>query len=689
MAAEEWKSYTVKTKSTWGDTWTLQPHLICTQLRMAVMPTIDSASLLWRIGTMLQGATDYYARYGPIDLVGKYVRIEIPSIGVDWVGYVANEGDSRSADQDNAGNRVIAVEDQQFTAVGLEWFLTRTQIDSTVYYVDESDVVRVQRPVGFNAGSGSGRDILSAERGNKDSRDGVFTSLFAKDPDNSEEWTADEIVEHILFYHGPEDESGFSAPVLFEIDANAAQYLEWYNPTVATEDRTVFQVLNEIIDRRRGLVWWLEYTDGEDIAYIHITSSLASSIALPGGGTIPAALTDTTYNFDQDIAVARASVRSDGSQKYDRVKVRGARRRSVMTVSVADGNLEESWSSSEESAYKTAEGSDPDKNDRFRQANRFDRVYQAFTIPSEWNGRAGDGQGGTQYYVSPELAPGGISTAETQTYNVHGLRVLRTTPLKAGFDYTDATNPTSNLPANTKPEYLQPFGLAKHDDKFVFIDRSANHIDEDASEGSRLKYSYALRTLAGEPGFEVKPGGGLPHALAKNHFDSGSPGESNVEPEIDFEEMIFTVCVEWDSYCEGVWPVAVPTASPVQTLVIYAGDRYRLDWLAENTVFDIDDQGGTRTVTTGGPLQDDRRILEDLAQLALQWYSVPRASLDLSFRNVQKPANIGTLITDIGTSLEETAKTVNATVSQLTFNPEEGTSAFTAGYAELDFGGLV
>lgn len=690
MAAENWKSYTVSTKPTWGAAWTVQPHLICTQLTRAVMPTIDSASLLWRVGSILQPGQSTYADYSPLDLIGSYVRIEIPDVSVDWVGYIATEGNSRGADRDELGGRVLSIQDQQFTAVGLEWFLGRAQVDSAVYYASANAGLRIERPVGYNIGSGESRSISYEARGNRDTRTSDGQWVFAEDPDHAAPWNALQIVDSLLHHHGPRDQTGAPAPIPFGTDiVEADAYLEWYFPAVQTENRTVLEVLNAVIDRRRGLVWWLEYTNGDPKVTVRVSSGLSSSIVLPSGSTIPAAISTSAYNFDQDVAVVSARVNNDGSQRYDRVRVRGARRQSVMTVSIADGNLETSWSASAEAAYKTAEGSDPDKNDRFRQANQFNRVYQAFRIPANWDGTAGNGQGGGKGFVSPLLPPGSTSVIDGEPYNLHGLRMLRTMPLKAGFDYTNATSPTSNLPANTKPEYLQPFCLAKHDGKFVFLDRSAGHIDEDTSDSEKLKYSYGMRPMIGEPGFIVRSGGGLPHSLAKNHFDSGSPGESNVEPELDYDEMLFTVCAEWDSYCEGYWPLAVPTATPVQQLLIYTSDRYRLDWLAVNTVYDIDDQGAAKTVGTGGPLQDDRRILEDLARLAYDWYQVSRATLSLEFSNVQEPVALGTLITEIGTSGQPTAQSANATVSQITMQPESGTSSLAAGYAELDFGGLV
>ena len=687
---EAWKSYTVSTKAAWGDSWTAQPHLICNQLQRSVMPTIDSASLSWRVGDLIQAGESTLAYVAPLDLVGQYVRIAISGLSVDWVGYIASEAQQHGADRDDGGDRVTAFQDQSFTAVGLEWFLSRAQVDSAVFYKTASTQDRIERAIGYNLGAGDGRSINYATRGNKDTRVSSGQHVFAQDPDHAELWNALQIVDSVLHWHGPRDNAGDPSPLPFATDIiEADAYLEWFTPSVRTEGRTVLDVLSEVLDRRRGLVWWLDYADADPQVTVRVSSSLSAAITLPSGEEIPAADSSSAYNFDQDQAVVQAVVNRDGSQKYDRIRVRGARRRSVMTVSISDGNLEENWKAEAETAYNAAEGTNADTNDRFRQANQFERVYRAFRIPADWDGRASDGNGGSLDYVSPSLAAGSVSILGGEPFNLHGLRCLRTMPLLAGYDYTTASSPVSNLPANTLPEFLQPFCLAKHDDKYVFLDRAANHIDEDESTSEKLKYSYAMRPLADEPGFEVIPGGGLPHALAKNHFDPDTDGASNITPELDYEDLIFTVCCEWDSHCEGFWPAAVPSAAPVQQLVIYVSDRYRLDWLAKHTVFDIDDDGTPKTVTTGGPLQDDRRPLEDLARLAFDWYQAPRATLDIGYANMQEPLALGTLITTIGTPGDTSEQTVNATVSQITHQPEVGTSSLTAGYAELDFGGLV
>jgi hypothetical protein len=124
----------------------------------------------------------------------------------------------------------------------------------------------------------------------------------------------------------------------------------------------------------------------------------------------------------------------------------------------------------------------------------------------------------------------------------------------------------------------------------------------------------------------------------------------------------------------------------MSTLYINIGERARLDWMAANTVWDIQD-GALKKTTTGGPLRDDRNLCVQLAQLAYEWYGQSRAQVSMQTNRVEAPPNIGTLITTIGTGAAQ--ETVNAVVSQVTFNLAAGTTNWSAGFEELDFTSLV
>ena len=175
----------------------------------------------------------------------------------------------RDGVQNVAGDNKFTGECQLFEVVGLEWFLDRRQIDSSLIFKsgvdspdqDHPDYVRVDRALKFNGGESQTIDMKAAHRGNR-STDTNFVGLyvFTDDPTTSNKWKANEIVDYLLGYHTPLDKDGHAAPIHFELDfGNSFDALKAWEPTLTAERKTVFQLLNEIASPRRGLCWWLEY----------------------------------------------------------------------------------------------------------------------------------------------------------------------------------------------------------------------------------------------------------------------------------------------------------------------------------------------------------------------------------------------------------------------------------------------
>ena len=699
--------YTVYIKLNWEDPWVGQPYLICESLVRGVLPRIDQATLRWNVGRIKQTDAQFFEEYYHFFLMGYYVKIEIPGevrsgYPIIWVGQVVEEGSVRYGDKPDptilsAGGKLLELEDQHFTALHISWLLSRNQIDSSFVYAADRNQTELpprelQRAFGYNNGLGDGRTADFSNRWNRDFRPYTVnqTPVFAQISSYGAAWNGYQILQNVLKYHSSKDGAGDAAPLAFVIDSSAEPYLH-HEPTIRTEGRSALDVINSVLDPRRGLVSWFEYNPETDtVVTLFVSSGFPDDITLPSDRIFPKSLVISDYDFDNASNVRHASATTDGRTKYDRVKVRGAMRTSTFTVSVRDDNLIPSWSDAQEEAYRKAADSDNDiTNDRVRKQIRFERVYQAFRIPDWWPGWASGLENAPMGYVNPKLTPGSVVVGDKEPFNVYGLRLARETPLKAGWDYTKAQAPSSGLlPLQSEPEFLKSFAVAKHGEKYIFLDKASGHVDEDGYESNTLAASYSMRPLFGEPGIEISPNTGLPHSLAENHFSAnlahGNARPSSTEPEIDYFNILFTICVEFDSYCEGVWPNTAVAASPLAELVVYIGDKVRLDWLAEGTVIDINDDGSPKTCETGGPVQDDRVICEDIAKIAYEWYSLERSKLSIEFNVLSEAIPIGALIRRIGTVGTKTEKTVNASVTRIVHNLHKGTTHMTASYAELD-----
>lgn len=672
--------YFVYTKTRLSDAeWSEQPHLVCDTLVLGVAPTLTEASLRYEFGTMAREDETTATYQPPLDLLRKFVRITVPSLSIGWVGVVLQQGGMYGPLEDVGGTRQ-AYGTQQFSAVGLEWFLMRKTIN---YSMIANVPSRIERAIGYNTGIGNGRGVHYEDRANQHN-DEVFGPLLfnAADKDHAVIWNGKYIAQSLLFAYPLIDKDDKLEPCEFVLTNE--NYLEPFTPTIEVEGHSVWQALNDLINPSRGLQWRLEYDDALNQAEIIVNSMATASISIPGGGTLPAASSQIALT-DTDATEWRVSINQRGDRRYDNVVCRGARRRAVFTVSIESENLEPSWRSADETAYKAAVGTDPEVNDAYREGNRFERVYQCFQIPPDWNGASNDG--GSVPTVSdpacPTVPQGSTSIVGVEPISMPGLRLLRTLPIRVGYDYDDATAPTARDPDNIYSEWQRPFAVIDDDGEGTW---RFTHATGKTNDDGEKRSGFSFTVLDGTPGIQFSPPQGMPHTLALNHFDPDTDGESDQVPLVDYATVRCTVCGEWDSFCEAKYPLADGDSDPLQTLYISIGERARFDWLADGTVFDINN-GSLETVSNGGPLRDDRELCEQVARIAYEWYGVERADVQIRSALTEAPVNVGDLITVIGNGAA--AVTVNAVVSQITYSLEQGGTIISAGFAELDIAGLV
>lgn len=692
MAAREFAldSCNVYIRLNWSDAWTLREDLICLNLTLTLGNAIDSADILFRSGEILEIGSPGFLTIAPIDLEGWYVKVEpLMSPQTPWVGFIVGESKDSFGAKDEGTGLMVYGADQVFSAVGIEYLLDRRQVITAVHY--GTPEYRTQRPIGFNMGFGSGRDSSQMPKGNKDTRLGTSgIASFSEDFSHAEEWTAENCVRYLLEFQGPSDATySASQPAIVPDLLHFASYLSWFTPIVPLEGRTVLAVLREIISPRRGLVWWLQYNLLDNNLELHINSVAQANVSLPGSVTLPAAHSQISIDTDVDPTIANVRFGKDRTNKYDRIRVRGARRVSVCTLSPADGNIVEGWNTSVyEGDYRAANSlTTAEAADRYRRAESFAHVYTRFLIASNWDGQSRDGSGaGTFEFACPQMPQGSTSIVDTEQFTISGLRLLRTLPLRQGWDYTTAASPVANDGSNDPAEFMLPFAIIKHGSKWLPMDRAAGQLDEGTTGSPRLKNSYNLRILDTTPGVEIVAQGAMPHALAKNHFNTGTPAPSKTKVEVDYEDMRLTLALEWDAYCEGFHPDTNPATSPLEELVINIGERARLDYLAAGTVFDVEDTT-IKTVTTGGPLRDDRQLCRQIAQVAYEWYQLPRVSFTMQFHTTNYGAELGDFVTVFGSGA--TLRTALSTITQIQHDFMAGKTTFSGGFEELDFAGIA
>lgn len=699
--------------------WVPEPDVYCDEL-VRRTNAYSTAVLRYELGEVFQTGGTAFLNYIPIDLPGKFIRILVDQPdGLDqvvWMGYVTGTATDRDGVKNVAGTNKLQGSTQYLSAVGWEYFLNRDQINSAVIF----DKIRIERALVFNGGASGDRDSNSTERGNMQpdfNSEGQI--VFADGSDGFETALLADVIDHLLFYHGPRDKDGTKRPTSFELQDVGIDIASMVCPRLPTERKTVFQLLNELLSPARGFCWWVEPDPDFPFstpAKVRIATLGDDDITLPNGSTLPKNPDQQTADFDTQLDVDTGNMKQDLSRRYHQVIVRGERMTSTFTVGFVDydgeneytRSLAKDWTDAAETEYKQAAAVvmdagayaalSPDQkqkeNDALRRDERHYRVYSAMRIPPTWDGKSGDGAGGTRNWAIPVLSSTG-SVLSGKPLAVRYLRLHTHTRLIRGANYHDLTNLHDPTPAGSDPEFKPTFGLIKvatSPDRYQYIEKLANAKFANSTPVSdKIDGGFHVHIEQNSPGILIKPNGGLSHRAALNHWTSSEP--TGVEPQVDYATLRVTVTAEVDAYCEGKYPADadLPADVPLERLTIDAGNDFRLDWLAANTVVGLND--GVPILAIGGPIRDDSKMLGTVARLAHQWYGTERTPLTVQFKNVRNVFRLGMLLTTIGSG--STAVDVNTVVSAITFNFRQSAEHPTATMSietqkdDIDFAALI
>ena len=713
----------VQTKNTLADEeWQNTTNVYCDKLTLDVN-AYDEAELSRDVGDMVQPGTNFFAEYAPLNIVGKFVKITIPTpddeTDIEWVGYVQAMAKQRSAVKgaDPAANHLTGRK-QVFSAVGLEYFLDRVQVDSAHIFKQlpeepgpgDKSYTKILRTIPFNGGKGVGYDADAKIRGNRcesPNPDGIYA--FVPADEDGELWTLADIVIYLTEYFTTRNKADEVSPIRFFLSPTdeAANVLDGVAPTIDPFNMTVFQLLNRLLSPQRGFVWWLEFKQvpfGVAEGHIRVETLAQTAITLPSLGTIPANRDQQTLDFDKQRSVDDVLVAEAGSRVYHQVIVRGARMTSTCTLGMreVDGGVFElidDWPLAYEEAYLAAaatttgygdlsEKEKAKRNDAFRSAEFFSHVFANYRLdPRLWDGKSGDGADGERNWTFPVLSPEG-AFVDGLACAVNGLRFRNQTRLKRGWSYEDIEDITRASLDISEGEYLPSFAILRvstaesggEHDKYQFVEKMGQH---DFAEGDlvsdRINVSYYLSMQSTVPGI-VLNAAGVQHACALNHWVAAEP--TVVEPQVDFDTLRVTTTIEADTYCEARFPedADLPAGVPLQRLQINVGDEYRLDFIAGNTVFDL--SNGEPVLSDGGILRDDRKRLQDIARVAYEWYRTDRRPLTVVFKQIRNLWRLGMLIYTVGEGT--TQETINTVVSVISFDLVAGTTTLKTQDADLE-----
>lgn len=681
------KSHAVYTKQLWADAWSLRADLRAPEFSFACAPDMSDATLEYRYGNVMRMGSQNFAVSTPLDLSNRYVKIVVDG-GPTWYGLVIDTMNDRGGEHEVNGVQVIRGT-QTFICRGLEYLLARTPIDFS--WVEELDggEHRIERGIAFNLGVGL---PSSADRESNQSTGlgAKGTYIFTSSLSTALPWKAHEIVWYLLKYCVPTDNAGVDSLGWFANYNTLRWILDSYQPVIQTHGKSFFQVLNEIIDRRRLMSWYVYVDPNNEHPEIRLFTFAPNPVAFPDGQVIPANANQVAnWDFDRDNQVQKFVLASDDASKFDRVVARGEPLGGVFTVEGAgdggNGLLETDWTTAQQTAYRAGATADAayaamdswerhSANQQARTKDSLKKVFRYFRIsPDDFDGYIGFDA------IWPTFNPL-VSAACWWP----GLRLQDRLPLRLEHDYRAPLAVTNAMKTDSKWEYQRPFAWFHEPTtgRNFFLDRMSRgesigtHV-----ESSGRFWSCSLRMQDDAFGIILDVQGAPQHTIAKNSFTPIDDDDAvDYDASVDYTYIRATVFAEADQFAEEVFPRAIPNFDYIKELIVVVPNA-RKDYLVPGTVIDIDNDG-TLVTTLGGYVRDDSGYLRKVAQAAYEWYSQPRLSVQVTIRDLAETRVRGELVLAIGGA--DNAEVINSCVTKATYNMRSGTATYLTQFAELD-----
>ena len=686
----------VSVRRAWTSSWQIVTHLEAIQATDVCAPSIPTARFRFRGGDQVKRADrDRFEtwRLDAVSLAGQYVMIEVVRPGflnaLIWVGVFADADEMFVGGTSQLeGTRASDIE---LLAYGLAHELDRQDMRGSWATNNGSDAVFVDQSLTFNA------DYLRGFRefGNRSPQLVSFTDrpkpcyLFASDylvtgnPSYSVTqpgvvqyrrfvWTAADIIGYLINLHFPRQFTwvlGGQTDLLDAIEPSAIQ----------TQGVTVWQLLNQIVDRRRGMGFKLE-SDGDKVM-IKFFSLVGRDVKIDRQ-TLKANPDRRDLRLaDYGAAISERSVRFEFAERYSQVEVRGQPIVVCVTVSVADGNLVKGWTDAEEERYRTLQAASPGErsNDAERAVESLEHVFARFVIPEHsWHWQVGNGRSQESgilksFAHAPTDADGTLQILppgrELANFRAWGHQLLRTVPFeRPGRDPEDS--------ARFLPEFREPFA-------FLFDEaiKQFRYVDLGAVADS---ISGHFSVLDRDMGFTLRmyPN----HQLARNHWDGASFSEV-MQPKYDYTTLVATVAARQDVRLRVIAPIANPAQANEtagwRSLVIDVPDAETW-WMPVGTVYGLKD-GKLLSASSPRILRDDAPRLRQIAAFAKAWYGDPHAVMSLTAADLWTHLPAGAYIGQVAMENGREPVAVNSCVTEVIWDLEAATTHVTTDFGQFDF----
>lgn len=725
-----WPRTAVLVSDSCAGPWTEAPYLQVMEITEVAGPSIGQCRLRYDSGAIKREDQTSFQVYEPLELVGKFVRIELyhfnatsgqiaaiadgdfTALRYAWRFVITSDSiephtqarASGSSGEPRPDGRGYAI--QMITGYSLLHLLDRVPVQGAYALSPNGEIaMKIDTPMTFNRRARRGFTTFGNRSADKVPLEASSTSessgsgeaaAYVFDGKN-EKWSVRDIAEYALTFFAAELCPTFTL-------GGVANLLEGFTPVVDPEGRTVLQLLGSIISPRRGFSWREKFEPdrGSDVVELEIFTVTDQDI-VAGDGLILANPEQGTFELADRHDVPGVEIINDDAQRYGKIRVQGEPMYSVFSLSHEDGTLVAGWSSDEQAEYKHGAGlTTPDgakRNDAVRAHDRFSLVYSYFRPPRAWDWQVRDGRNGTSLHVvNPQIDEDGVPDPNQQgPYRKWGYTFLRQLPIEKPGGVDD----------QQEPEFLEPLCLLQlPDGRWLRADRAGGEIYIEGANERRFE-QCGMRVHDRDAGVILN----FPtqHYLAGPSWTAATaakPSERQA-PWLTWAKMIVTVAVACDQRLAVVREVAGNDPSRVK--VIDVPDA-RLVWVVSDAVMGVKADGTPETwadqqdSSASGEdriHRDDSALLQDVAGLAEAWYGVERGILRLTLRMIDVPAYssgsgpvtleegtpIGGFVTAVADGLG--SRPVNCVVTQKRYDFERLATTIMTEFEELDFAGVA
>lgn len=631
----KWPATRVLVRQKYTDDWIVSPYLEVISVTHEVAPSMSQAKFVFNYGEILRAGEAEFKNVLALAGSGLFVKVEVlegDSPVTEFIGYIPAESFNVYGIH-NSTTGEVASGTQELDAMGFEYILRQERIRDA-FAEGGGSANFISHVPDFNY-----KSINGALKGNRSSSK-YFSDKCYIFSNAGDYWTNRDIIEYLFNVFSPygmEFKLGGRVDLLDNIITHQR-----------LEGLSFGDALDHLADRRRGIVWYVE-CDASDTPVVWFDTIFENTISV-GDITIEGNKNTIQLNLGEFVRISDAVMVLNSFSKYDGVEVSGNRIRSCFTLSFADNTLDIGWPFQLEGAYNNVSGEDNEAMDKERKTDKYRPVYRYFKALSNWNWQAGNGEGANKKYVNPAVDDDG-NIKQSQDYYFNDCReFLRTLPILQQHDTGEV-------------DYLEPLAVVKNDDGVW--------VQTDAATGDEKPMS--VRLLDGMSGVEVY--GEINHLLAKGGWFYG---ESDIDPQWDFQNLAVTVAVETDTRLKVK---ALASNAPADPRMVYLDvNDAQLWYVNPGTIIGVTD--GKLNRHPGGVVRTDAKKLRRVAAVALAWYGKSRAQVRMTVEDPEFGLTLGMFVRAATTGSQ--SRDVNTVITKITRDFRSKKSITETGCLSID-----